>query len=93
MEHKDRKRLGDLVQLAVLVVAVIAVVQELRKPKDQREWHGTVGPVPYDLRRPTSERVRARLWAPEAALIQPHPFGVGWTINVGRLLGRFRASR
>jgi hypothetical protein len=30
-------------------------------------------------------RVRQRLWSPQEPLVQPRVFGVGWTVNVGRL--------
>ncbi len=85
--HRRSPRLGWLVRLVTLGLAGQAVAQELRKPADRRRWHGTVaGYVPYDFRVPSRARYRSRLWAPEAALIQPHAFGVGWTLNVGRLL-------
>lgn len=64
-----------------------AVVRELRLPPEQRRWHGRLaGVVPYDLRRPTLARLRERMWAPDGGLVSPQVFGVGWTLNVGRLL-------
>ena len=65
-----------------------AVVQELRKPAGEREWIGKLaGFVPYDLRPPTLERVIAEWWSPEdPRILMPHAFGVGWGINVGRLV-------
>lgn len=64
-----------------------AVIQELRKPVSERDWVGELGGVvPYDLRPPTFQRVRSRLWAPEdPRILVPHVFGVGWTVNLGRL--------
>jgi hypothetical protein len=45
------------------------------------------GYVPYDFRRPTLARYRSRMWAPEdPRLFPPQAYGVGWTLNVGRLL-------
>jgi hypothetical protein len=75
----------------VLVLAVsafgAAVIQELRKPVSERTWVGELGGVvPYDLRPPTFRRLRSRLWSPDdPRIMMPHGFGVGWTVNVGRL--------
>jgi hypothetical protein len=71
---------------------VAAVAKELRTPADERTWHGVVaGFVPYDFRPPTVARLRERVWAPqEEHLLSPHPFGVGWTINAGRIVTLIR---
>lgn len=64
-----------------------AVIQEMRKPSSERAWHGLLWErVPYEFRLPTVERLRHAYWAPQ----DPHvltgtPFGVGWTVNFGRL--------
>jgi hypothetical protein len=65
-----------------------AVATELRKSAQERTWHGRIaGRVPYDLRPPTLSRVRGRLWNPaDHRVLVPTVFGVGWTINVGRVL-------
>ncbi|TDE00925.1 hypothetical protein E1269_24370 [Jiangella asiatica] len=66
-----------------------AVVTELRKPPEGRTWEGKIaGMVPYDLRPPTLERLRDKVWAPEGTLITPHGFGVGWSVNLGRIARR-----
>ncbi|MEZ0449322.1 DUF5808 domain-containing protein [Cellulomonas sp. ICMP 17802] len=76
-----------LVRLVTLGLAVFAVVKELRTPPEEREWHGVVGFVPYDFRVPTFERFKERFWDPEGAhLLSPRVFGVGWTLNVGRIV-------
>lgn len=64
-----------------------AVVTELRKPPADRTWQGTVaGVVPYDLRPPTVDRIRATLWDPDnPSLLVPQAFGVGWTLNLARV--------
>ncbi|HEY4453688.1 MAG TPA: DUF5808 domain-containing protein [Pseudonocardiaceae bacterium] len=77
-------------KLALAVVAGLtaaAVITELRKPPEEREWHGKIANfVPYDLRPPTLAKVRDRVWDPENPnLIVPHAFGIGWTINLGRV--------
>jgi len=91
------RRLERVIELVSLALLVTAVVQELRTPAGERRWPGpVVGFVPYDLRVPTLERVRARLWDPKAEhVIGPHVFGVGWTVNLGRVveLVRQRLSR
>lgn len=86
------RRLGRLVGLGL---AAAAVVTERRKPPEEREWHGRLGGiVPYDFRRPTMERVKASLWDPESSrLVTPQVFGVGWTLNVGRVVRLLRDRR
>lgn len=76
------------VAAAGLVGAVIAT--ELRKPEGERTWQGSLGGViPYDLRPPTAERLRQRFWAPDDdTLFPPHGFGIGWSVNVGRVARR-----
>lgn len=80
--------LRQLFRLIGIGLLVAALVKELRTPPEQRTWHGVVaGFVPYDLRPPTVARFRERLWAPDdARLFPPQPFGVGWTVNAGRLV-------
>jgi hypothetical protein len=80
-------RINRLVKWAAFGLTVAAVVQEMRKPPDEREWNGIVAWfVPYDFRMPTPERVRERLWNPDSpTLVSPQVFGVGWTVNFGRL--------
>jgi hypothetical protein len=69
----------------------VAVVRELRKPPELREWHGKVlGLVPYELRKPTIERFRKTYWNPGGPVISSKAWGVGWAPNFGavkRFLG------
>ena len=86
--HGGRRRRGALLWRGLaLGLVVAAVIQELRKAPDDREWHGVLfGFVPYDLRRPSSARLRATLWSPDdPRLVVPRAFGVGWTLNFGRV--------
>jgi hypothetical protein len=70
-----------------------AVAQELRTPAESRTWHGKVaGVLPYDFRRPTLARVRERLWNPEGPMVASQPFGMGWSVNFGKLFGAVRGS-
>jgi hypothetical protein len=73
-----------------LVVAALA--EELRKPRESRTWHGAIaGLVPYDFRPPTVARVRDRMWAPQhQRILVPQVFGVGWTVNLGRVVALVR---
>jgi len=82
--------LRKLVKWTAIALAVVAIVEQLRRPSDERTWEGTVvGFVPYDFRPPTIERARSRWWNPdEPRLFVPQVFGVGWTINLSRLVGR-----
>jgi hypothetical protein len=92
-EHDARQHGSPkLVRLATIGLAGAAIVKELRTPPADREWHGNVaGFVPYDFRAPTVARFKERLWAPENEhLITPQPFGVGWTVNVGRVVALVR---
>ena len=88
---KRSRRVANLVRVATWGLAAAAVLQELRKPAAERTWHGTVaGVVPYDFRVPTLARVQASLWDPEGSLVKPQPFGVGWTLNPGRIAALLR---
>ena len=81
--------LRKLLKWTAIALAVVAIVEQLRRPSDERTWEGTVvGFVPYDFRPPTIERARSRWWNPdEPRLFVPQVFGVGWTINLARLVG------
>ena len=94
MASHDGRRTGGLnlqniVRLVSIALAVTAVVKELRTPRDERQWNGTVaGFVPYDFRMPTSERFLERVWNPDGPhLVNPRVFGVGWTLNIGKVVG------
>lgn len=78
------RSLQSAVKLVGLVLAVVALVRELRTPRDERTWHGRIGFVPYDLRPPTLTRVREAWWNPDdERLLTPRAFGVGWAVNLG----------
>jgi hypothetical protein len=75
-----------LIRATVVVLVVAAVVTELRKPEEDRTWHGRVGGmVPYDFRPPTWERIQRAYWNPHSdELFNDRVFGVGWAINLHR---------
>lgn len=83
----EAKRKGLLLAAALLGAAV---VQELRRPREERTWTGDlVMRIPYDLRTPTRERVLRSVWAPDdPRIVVPRAFGVGWSVNFARLVGR-----
>lgn len=84
----ERRRLSirDLWRLVLAVIAVIAIVQELRKPAGERAWHGKVADLfPYDFRMPTWDRIRHAYWNPDGPILSPKAFGVGWDPNFGAL--------
>ncbi len=80
-------RIRRIVKLAAFAVTVAAIVEQLRLPAGERTWEGRVGGlVPYDFRMPTFERARSRWWNPtDDRLFVPTVFGVGWTVNFGRI--------
>jgi hypothetical protein len=71
-----------------MTATLAAICQELEKPKQDRKWHGKVaGIIPYDFRLPTIERLRESYWNPyERRVFTPEVFGVGWAVNLYRLL-------
>ena len=77
---------------AALVAA--AVAQELRKPSSERTWHGRLaGFIPYDFRPPTLERFRDAWWNPDdPRIFTDRVFGVGWAVNLGRVVKVTRES-
>ena len=88
---KRDKRGPGLLKLLVMILTGAAIAQELRKPANERTWHGVVGGVvPYDFRVPTPDRIRERLWDPQGSIVQPQVFGVGWTLNLGAFLEMLR---
>ena len=93
----QKKKRFNLLRAISLVGSAAALVKELRLPRNKRTWHGSLGGlVPYDLRRPTLERARERLWSPESSyILSARVFGAGWTLNFGRLyaLARRRFGR
>jgi hypothetical protein len=84
---RNRHALRDLTRLVGLVLIVASVIRELRLPKQERTWHGVVfGKVPYDLRPPTFNRLKAVIWDPaNPHMLVPTAFGVGWSVNLAAL--------
>lgn len=80
-----------LIQAAVITITLAAVCQELEKPKEERQWHGKVGFIPYDFRLPTIERFKESYWNPDdSRIFTPEALGIGWAINFYALLEKMR---
>jgi hypothetical protein len=80
---KTIRRLFGILGMLLLAGAVL---NEFGKEPEKRTGFGTVGDlVPYDFRLPTAEKLRATFWDPDGPVIVSTAFGVGWTINFGRL--------
>ena len=89
-KKQRRTSLQDLWRLILAIVAVIAIVQQLRKSAEDRTWHGKVAFFPYDFRKPTVERFKHTYWNPDGPIVQDKAWGVGWAPNFGavkRLVG------
>jgi hypothetical protein len=87
--EKRQPSAGSLWRLILGIIGIVAIVQEMRKPPEERAWHGKVGGVvPYDFRKPTVDRFREAWWNPEGPLVSAKAFGVGWVLNLGALKKR-----
>ena len=88
---KDIKRLFFWFTVTTMAAAV---VKELRRPPEDREWHGEVlGVVPYDFRPPSFSRFRAAWWnSDDERLFTPRDFGVGWAINIPQAIKLVKAQ-
>ncbi len=73
-----------LVRTLIWLSFFAAIYQELRKPPEERTWHGKVaGIVPYDFRLPTIARIREAYWNPESDVVfTDRVLGVGWAVNI-----------
>ena len=89
----SHKTLGNFIRIASAILVGIAIYGELKKPAEEREWHGKIASfIPYDFRLPTMERLRSRLWNPEdPRIFTEHVFGVGWAINFYTVLRKLQA--
>jgi len=85
---KNGKWFTRLIQVTVITLTLMAVCQEMEKPKEERRWHGKIaGIIPYDFRMPTIERFKEAYWDPyNRRVLTPEAFGIGWAINFYTLL-------
>jgi hypothetical protein len=72
-----------------ILLVVLAILDQLGRRPEDRDWHGRVLGFPYDFRMPTVERLQARIWNPaDQRVLVPQVFGVGWTVNLYQLKRR-----
>lgn len=95
MARKKDKKSKWVKRTIVFCLLTWAVITELRKPEGERTWHGKLaGFIPYELRPPTLERVRETYWDPaDEHVFKPPVWGVGWALNVGRVVELIRRQR
>ncbi len=80
-----------LIEAVAITVTLTAVCQELEKPKEERQWYGRVGFIPYDFRIPTIERIKEAYWNPDnAKIFMPEVWGIGWAVNIHAVLEKMR---
>ncbi len=85
------KRLNRLIRIVGMGLVVAAIVDQMRRPADERTWTGSILIFPYDFRVPTVDRVLQRWWNPEdERILTPDVFGVGWSINLFQAMKRFK---
>jgi hypothetical protein len=86
-----RTRTNRAVGAAAVALVGAAIAKELRRQPAERTWTGRVAGLPYDFRPPTPGRFRREFWDPENhALLTPHAFGVGYGVNLARVVGLAR---
>ncbi|HEX5165975.1 MAG TPA: DUF5808 domain-containing protein [Thermomicrobiales bacterium] len=84
-------RRNRLIALGVVVLFVVALLDQLGRHPEDRDWHGKVLGFPYDFRMPTLERLQQRVWNPDdERIIVPHVVGIGWTVNLYQLKRRLQ---
>jgi Family of unknown function (DUF5808) len=79
-------RVRRVIRLVAVGLVVVAVVQEVARPRAERTWRGRVlGVVPYDFTVPTWDRVRRAYWnRDDPRLFTDRVLGLGWAINLHR---------
>lgn len=92
-----RSELGDLgwlLRMLGLAAVAGALYQELRRPPEERTWHGSLlGFVPYDFRVPTPAKVMNLWWNPKSKKLVGDPaFGVGWSLNLAAVADRLQST-
>jgi hypothetical protein len=86
--NKKHPTPGDLLVIGGIAALMgLAIREQLQMLPQARTWHGTLFGIPYDLRRPTIERLRETFWNKETArVLVPQFFGMGWSINLYPLI-------
>ncbi len=85
------KSVGRLIRSIGFILIVAAIVDQMRRPADERTWTGNILMFPYDFRIPTLDRFMERWWnANDERLFTPEVFGVGWSVNLYQAVKRFK---
>ena len=89
------KTFQNLIRVISVILVAIAIYEELKKPPEERQWHGKIAnAIPYDFRFPTMTRLREKLWNPEdKRIFTEHVFGVGWAINFHTIFQKLQRVR
>jgi hypothetical protein len=84
MNRKKTSSPRNIIGFTLLLLFVgAAIVQQLRRPPEERTWNGKIAGIPYDFRLPTVERIRDTFWNKHTSKIfLPQVFGIGWSINL-----------
>ena len=70
----DRDFINKAIPVAIMTLALVAVCQEMEKPREERKWNGRVaGIVPYDFRKPALDRLKDAYWNPYDCLLYTSP--------------------
>ena len=81
-QKAKNKAVRTIIGIGVIALVSAAVVDQLRRPTDERTWQGTILGFPYDFRPPTLEKLRNTFWNKDTSQVfLPHAFGIGWSIN------------
>jgi Family of unknown function (DUF5808) len=79
----EDERFKRLVRVLWVALVGAAVADAFRNKRDHGELFGF---LPYDFRVPTAERARRQTWDPDSTrILTPTTFGVGWSVNLGRI--------
>jgi uncharacterized protein DUF5808 len=88
------KRLNTVLSVLVFASFAAAVVEQMRRPADQRTWRGRAFDViPYDFTVPTMDRLVQAYWNPNSStILTDRPLGIGWAVNFAALYGWLRSQ-
>ena len=82
MKRKNMRIWNALLSILGLALVGAAILDQLRRPPENRTWQGTIFGIPYDFSIPTIERIREEIWNKDTnRILMPHSFGMGWGIN------------
>jgi len=88
------KRLNTALSVLGLATVVAAVVDQLRRPPEQRTWRGRAfDMIPYDFNVPTLERLSEAYWNPgSSSILTDRPLGIGWAVNFAAVVAWMRGQ-